>query len=87
MRNLLLAYIYGLFILTPSFLLTITVRGYQISIAYCLLIIGTVSFRNMPMHYAKVFKGCKNDKFLDKNYDIFLMFAQNTDRGYTLELH
>ena len=23
--------------------------------------IGIVSLRNMPMHYAMVFKGCKND--------------------------
>ena len=45
------------------FLLTITVRGYQISIAYCLFSIGIFSLRNMPMHYAMVFKGCKNYNF------------------------
>ena len=30
--------------------------------------------------------GCKNDNFQMKNCDIFLIFAQNTDRGYMLEL-
>ena len=29
-------------------------------------------------------KGCKNDIFVDKICAIFLIFAQNTDRGYTL---
>ena len=62
MGNLLLSYINGLCILTSSSLLTITVREYQISIAYCLFI-GIVSLRNMPMHYALAFKGCKNDNF------------------------
>ena len=31
------------------------------------------------------FYGCKNDNFQMKNCDIFLIFAQNIDRGYTLE--
>ena len=31
------------------------------------------------------FFGCKNDKNHWKNFDIFLIFAQNIDRGYTLE--
>ena len=29
--------------------------------------------------------GCKNDNFQMKIFDIFLIFAQNTDCGYTLE--
>ena len=47
--------------LTSSSLLTIIVRG--VSNKHCLLpfSIGIVSLRNMPMHYAMVFKGCKND--------------------------
>ena len=34
-----------------------------VSNKHCLLpfSIGIVSLRNMPMHYAMVFKGCKND--------------------------
>ena len=39
----------------------------------------------MPMQYTAIFHGYKNDKFQMKNYDIFLIFAQNIDRGYTLE--
>ena len=32
------------------------------------------------------FKGCQNHHFLMKKFDIFLIFAQNKDCGYTLEL-
>ena len=41
----------------------------------------------MHMQYTAIFHGCKNDKFQMKNYDIFLIFAQNilVDRGYTVE--
>ena len=31
------------------------------------------------------FMAVKNDNFQEKNCDIFLTFAQNIDRGYTLE--
>ena len=31
-----------------------------------------------------IFHGCKNDNFQMKNFDIFLIFAQNKDCGYTL---
>ena len=34
--------------------------------------------------YRKCFV-CKNEKFHWKNFDIFLIFAQNIDCGYTLE--
>ena len=34
--------------------------------------------------YRKCF-GCKNEKFHWKNFDIFLIFAQNIDCRYTLE--
>ena len=39
----------------------------------------------MPMQYSANFHGCKNDDFQMKNCDILLIFAQNIDRGYTLE--
>ena len=38
-----------------------------------------------PMQYTAIFHGCKNDNFQMKNCDIFLIFAQNIDRGHTLE--
>ena len=37
------------------------------------------------MQYAEIFKVVKNENFQKKNFDIFLIFAQNTDCGYTLE--
>ena len=37
------------------------------------------------MHYAEMFKGCKNINFPINFFDIFLIFAQNIDCGYTLE--
>ena len=40
---------------------------------------------NMPMQYIVIFHGCKNDNFQMKNSDIFLIFAQNIDFGYTFE--
>ena len=45
-------------------------------------------YANMPMHYTVIFKRCKNDIFLDEKfcYTVFLIFAQNIDCGYTLEL-
>ena len=38
----------------------------------------------MPMQYKKMFKVVKNENFPLKNFDIFLIFAQNIDYGYTL---
>ena len=38
-----------------------------------------------PMQYTAIFHGCKIDHFQMKNSDIFLIFAQNIDCGYTLE--
>ena len=40
---------------------------------------------NMPMQYTAIFNSRKNDNFQIKNCDIFLIFAQNIDCGYTLE--
>ena len=38
----------------------------------------------MPMQYAAIFNGCKNDKFQLEIFDISLIFAKNIDCGYTL---
>ena len=37
------------------------------------------------MQYTAIFYGCKNVNLQMKNYNIFLIFAQNIDCGYTLE--
>ena len=42
-------------------------------------------YDNTPMQYAAISKVCKNGIFQMKNCDIFLIFAQNIDCGYTLE--
>ena len=42
-------------------------------------------YENLPMQYTEIFFGCKNENFHWKNFDIFLIFAQNIDCGYTLE--
>ena len=39
----------------------------------------------MPMQYTEIFKVVKNENFHWKIFDIFLIFAQNIDCGYTLE--
>ena len=39
----------------------------------------------MPMQYKEIFKVVKNENFPLKKIDIFLIFAQNIDCGYTLE--
>ena len=41
-------------------------------------------YENTPMQYTEKKFGCKN--FQWKNFDIFLIFAQNIDCGYTLVL-
>ena len=42
-------------------------------------------YEDMPMQYTEIFKVVKNENFQWKNFDIFLIFAQNIDCGYTLE--
>ena len=39
----------------------------------------------MPMQYTEILKVVKNEKFHQKKFDIFLIFAQNIDCGYMLE--
>ena len=38
------------------------------------------------MQYTEIFKVLKNENSQKKIFDIFLIFAQNIDCGYTLEL-
>ena len=40
----------------------------------------------MPMQYTEIFKVVKNENFQPKIFATFLIFAQNIDCGYTLEL-
>ena len=42
-------------------------------------------YANISVQYTAIFHGCKNDNFQMKIFDIFLIFAQNIDCGYTLE--
>ena len=44
-----------------------------------------VHYENTPMQYTAIFHGLKNDNFQIQNCDIFLIFYQNIDCGYTLE--
>ena len=44
-----------------------------------------LNYDDTPVQYTAIFHGCKNEKFQMKNSDIFLIFAQNIDHGYTLE--
>ena len=39
----------------------------------------------MSVQYTAIFHGCKKGNFQMKKCDFFLIFAQNIDRGYTLE--
>ena len=43
--------------------------------------VGVPHYDNMPMQYNAILYGFKNDNFQMKNCDIFLIFAQNIDRG------
>ena len=42
-------------------------------------------YGNLPMQYTETYKVVKNENFQWKIFDIFLIFAQNIDCGYTLE--
>ena len=42
-------------------------------------------YGNLPMQKTEIFFSLKNENFQQKNVDIFLIFAQNIDCGYTLE--
>ena len=42
-------------------------------------------YENLPMQYTEIFLALKIEIFQLKDFDIFLIFAQNIDCGYTLE--
>ena len=42
-------------------------------------------YANMSVQYTAMFHRCKNGNFQINKCNIFLIFAQNIDRGYTLE--
>ena len=42
-------------------------------------------YANMSVQNTAIFHGCKNGNFHMKKCEIFLYFAQNIDRWYTLE--
>ena len=42
-------------------------------------------YENAPMQHTAIFHARKNDNFHLKMFDLFLIFAQNIDCGYTLE--
>ena len=44
-----------------------------------------IHYANTPVQYTAIFHGCKNVHFQVKMFNIFLIFAQNIDCGYTLE--
>ena len=51
-----------------------------------LLSIYTITmYENLPNAINRGFLALKIEKFQLKNFDIFLIFAQNIDCGYTLE--
>ena len=41
----------------------------------------------MPMQYTEICLALKTENFQLKNFDIFLIFAQNIDCGYTMSTH
>ena len=45
----------------------------------------SVHYANTPMQYTAIFHGCKNVYFQVYFLNIFRIFAQNIDCGYTLE--
>ena len=40
-------------------------------------------YENLPMQCTQIFKDRKNENFQQKIFDIFLIFCQNIDCGYT----
>ena len=46
----------------------------------------SIHYENTPIQYTAILHSCKNGNFQMKNDIFFLIFAQNIDCGYTLEL-
>ena len=52
----------------------------------CLLKLLLYHYENLPMKYTETFLICKTEKIFSRFFfNIFLIFAQNIDYGYTLE--
>ena len=51
---------------------------------YALMLLCVIT-KTRPCRYTEIFHGCKNVNFQMKFFNIFLIFAQNIDCGYTLE--
>ena len=49
------------------------------------LVFMCVHYANMSVQYTAIFHDCKNDDLKMIFFNIFLIFAQNIDCGYTLE--
>ena len=50
------------------------------------VIITCKHYKNLPMQYTEIFSSLKMENFIRKKNDIFDIFAQNINCGYTLEL-
>ena len=50
-----------------------------------ILCLDNLHYANTSMQYTAIFHGCKNVNFQMIFLNIFLIFAQNIDCGYTLE--
>ena len=44
-----------------------------------------IHYKNLPMQYTEIFLALNIENFQLTKFDIFLIFAQNIDCGYTLE--
>ena len=62
---------------------TISVHGEQLSLMDSYRCYN--HYENMPMQLPEIFLALTIENFQLKNFDIFLIFAQNIDCGYTLE--
>ena len=58
---------------------------FLLSITRKFVILFEGHYANMSVQYIAIFHGYKNDYFQMKKFNIFLIFAQNIDCGYTLE--
>ena len=52
---------------------------------YLILSDESLHYANISVQYTAMFHGCENGNFQMKNAICNLIFAQNIDRGYTLE--
>ena len=51
----------------------------------CQFSLSSTHYENLPMQKTEIFLALKIENFQQKIFDIFLIFAQNIDCGYTLE--